>query len=289
MGDSTVERVEGLRGAATLVVVMFAVRRAAAQVYAEANHPSWFDEENARGNEQAARENAHAERHGEDFQIVQGSLDEAPGKSQVLRDAAEETQEVALIIRTRAGQLAAKMALGTAETTLEISFVSDGDEDHLTDANLVEQDRALLNPSTMAVQTVDAPGAQAKVAETEFTRVAAVAQRALREAAAAGTALDDQRATDHAIRRSWQRSATPHHRRAGLRARRTEAPTGSGGFGSYGMRLHPVCNFGRLHSGDDFGPSCDTPIFATAAGIVTYAGHQPEATGIRSRFSMVAG
>ena len=43
-------------------------------------------------------------------------------------------------------------------------------------------------------------------------------------------------------------------------------------YQAYGYRLHPVYLDYRLHAGADFSSSCGTPIFATAAGTVTYAG-----------------
>ncbi|MFT2711993.1 peptidoglycan DD-metalloendopeptidase family protein [Clavibacter sp. Sh2036] len=45
-----------------------------------------------------------------------------------------------------------------------------------------------------------------------------------------------------------------------------------GSYQSYGMRLHPIAKVWRLHAGDDFGAGCGTPIYATAAGTVQFAG-----------------
>ncbi|OUD86442.1 AmiB activator [Clavibacter michiganensis subsp. michiganensis] len=45
-----------------------------------------------------------------------------------------------------------------------------------------------------------------------------------------------------------------------------------GSYQSYGMRLHPILGYWRLHAGDDFGAGCGTPIYATAAGTVQFAG-----------------
>lgn len=38
---------------------------------------------------------------------------------------------------------------------------------------------------------------------------------------------------------------------------------------SYGMRLHPVLGYRKLHDGTDFGAACGTPIRAAASGVVT--------------------
>ncbi|PPF54279.1 peptidase M23 [Clavibacter michiganensis] len=45
-----------------------------------------------------------------------------------------------------------------------------------------------------------------------------------------------------------------------------------GSYQSYGMRLHPILGYWRLHAGDDFGAGCGTPIYATASGTVQFAG-----------------
>nr|WP_295658691.1 M23 family metallopeptidase [Polymorphobacter sp.] len=41
---------------------------------------------------------------------------------------------------------------------------------------------------------------------------------------------------------------------------------------AFGMRLHPILGFSRLHQGTDFGAAMGSPIMAAAAGKVTFAG-----------------
>ena len=58
---------------------------------------------------------------------------------------------------------------------------------------------------------------------------------------------------------------------------KTSTSTGSGFMfpvaaritSSYGMRLHPVLGYWKLHDGTDFGASCGTPIRAAASGVVS--------------------
>jgi len=40
----------------------------------------------------------------------------------------------------------------------------------------------------------------------------------------------------------------------------------------FGLRLHPILGYSRLHQGTDFGAASGTPIMAAAAGTVTFAG-----------------
>jgi murein DD-endopeptidase MepM/ murein hydrolase activator NlpD len=41
---------------------------------------------------------------------------------------------------------------------------------------------------------------------------------------------------------------------------------------SYGQRFHPILGYARMHAGVDFGARWGSPIVATAAGVVTFAG-----------------
>ncbi|BDZ48278.1 metalloendopeptidase [Frondihabitans sucicola] len=43
-------------------------------------------------------------------------------------------------------------------------------------------------------------------------------------------------------------------------------------YQAYGYRMHPVYHTYKLHAGADFSAGCGTPIYATSAGTVTYAG-----------------
>ncbi|MFC3175111.1 M23 family metallopeptidase [Novosphingobium bradum] len=41
----------------------------------------------------------------------------------------------------------------------------------------------------------------------------------------------------------------------------------------YGQRFHPILGYARMHAGVDFGAAWGSPIVATAAGVVSFAGH----------------
>jgi len=48
-------------------------------------------------------------------------------------------------------------------------------------------------------------------------------------------------------------------------------PTGGGFDGRYGMRLHPILGYHKLHNGDDIGGACGQPIWAAHDGEVIKA------------------
>ena len=41
----------------------------------------------------------------------------------------------------------------------------------------------------------------------------------------------------------------------------------------YGQRFHPILGYARMHAGVDFGAAWGSPIIATAAGVVSFAGY----------------
>jgi len=43
-------------------------------------------------------------------------------------------------------------------------------------------------------------------------------------------------------------------------------------YQAFGMRIHPVLGYPKLHAGADFGASCGNAIYAATSGTVTYAG-----------------
>ncbi len=58
----------------------------------------------------------------------------------------------------------------------------------------------------------------------------------------------------------------------------------AGSIGSpWGMRLHPILHYTRLHAGVDMGGSCDQPIWAAADGTVTEAGYSGGGGGNQTR------
>lgn len=43
---------------------------------------------------------------------------------------------------------------------------------------------------------------------------------------------------------------------------------------SYGMRVHPILRFARMHGGDDYGAPYGSPVYAVSDGVISYAGRK---------------
>jgi murein DD-endopeptidase MepM/ murein hydrolase activator NlpD len=88
--------------------------------------------------------------------------------------------------------------------------------------------------------------------------------------------LENERASlERRLRALALARARQHH----TTVHRTVAPATSGGYlafpangpitSPYGMRLHPILHYWKLHDGTDFGIPCGTPVYAAAPGRIT--------------------
>lgn len=50
-------------------------------------------------------------------------------------------------------------------------------------------------------------------------------------------------------------------------------PTEGGVSSGFGMRMHPILRYSRLHNGADIGGDCGNPVYAAQSGTVTKAGY----------------
>lgn len=130
----------------------------------------------------------------------------------------------------------------------------------------------------------------ARLAEAQVVHLAAVQNRQMaaltRRVNAEKRRVDElQAASDRlaavlAARAKARRDASS--RRSSQRNTGSQVPTRSSGAlmfpvnapisSEYGMRLHPILNYSRLHSGMDFAGGCGAPVYAASAGEVVQAG-----------------
>ncbi|MGJ3509808.1 peptidoglycan DD-metalloendopeptidase family protein [Enemella sp. A6] len=104
--------------------------------------------------------------------------------------------------------------------------------------------------------------AAAKAREAEARRKAAASKAPVRRAAAAPSRTTTRSAASRPAARSSSSSSSGG---GGGLVRPVSGPITS----PFGMRLHPVLGYWKLHDGMDYGAACGTPIRAAAAGRVT--------------------
>jgi murein DD-endopeptidase MepM/ murein hydrolase activator NlpD len=128
-------------------------------------------------------------------------------------------------------------------------------------AAVAEQEtRSIELEAQLAVLKQETDTAEQGYAEAEAARAKAVAEAAAqaasaRAAAAAAAAVPSAPATSAVSPSGWTMPITSYS-----------------SYQAYGMRIHPVLRYPKLHAGADFGASCGNAIFAATAGTVTYAG-----------------
>ena len=266
-----------------------------------------------------------AETRGTEFQVAQDNLDAATGKTQNLLDETRKAQVEATALQRAAGRLAAERAITTSENTPWELFFSGSESTDLLDqlaltSKVAEHNQSLYTRATIAAKTASALASQAELAQNELDRLSEHAQAALDEATAAqeaaSTALVTQQANEaqlsaqlatlqdarisieegYAIGEQKRQAAAAAAQDGGGPFPGTSGAVSSSGwtnpildyrgYQGYGMRLHPVYKDWRLHAGDDYGASCGTPIYAAAAGTVTFAG---PAGGYGNQISIIHG
>ena len=94
---------------------------------------------------------------------------------------------------------------------------------------------------------------------------------------------------DQAKHREWLATSVPPTTRPSNDRAPSNAPPSSSGWVSplpylnvtspFGMRVHPVLGYARMHNGVDFGAAQGTPIYASRSGRVTVASYQAGGAG----------
>lgn len=122
-----------------------------------------------------------------------------------------------------------------------------------------QETRSIELEAQLAVLKQETATAEQGYAEAEAARAKAAAEVAARAAAArAASAATPAPAapTSSAVSPSgWTMPITAYS-----------------SYQAYGMRIHPVLGYPKLHAGADFGASCGNAIYAATSGTVTYAG-----------------
>ncbi len=129
---------------------------------------------------------------------------------------------------------------------------------------------ATLRDDRLGIEQGYQAGVRARAAAAAAAAKAAAEARARQQAAAAAAAASRPTASTPAP----AAPATGSTRPSGSSATSgwTRPITAYTFYQAYGYRIHPVYGDYRLHAGADFSAPCGTPLYATAAGTVTYAG-----------------
>lgn len=188
--------------------------------------------------------------------------------AQAAADAAED--EAAAARAAAAAQLQASQAAAQAAADLRtqvarlVAETRDAEQTAASQLASEEQRQAALAQESAAVeQRIQARIAAEKKAAAERAAAAkAAAEKAAREAAARTQAASSTTKT------SPPAAAAPAQASASS-STSFMYPVPARITSQYGMRLHPVLGYWKLHDGTDFGAACGTPIRAAASGTVS--------------------
>jgi len=192
------------------------------------------------------------------------ALEDAQAAADAARDTADAARQAA------AEQLRARQAAADEAAALRTEV-----------ARLVEEAAAAQQAAQgqLAAEEARQAALQQEAASVEArlqARIAA-AKKAAAEKAAREKAARDAAAKAAAEKAAAAKKAATTSRSTGTVSRPAVAvptsrflmPVGARITSRYGMRLHPVLGYWKLHDGTDFGASCDTPIRAAEDGVVS--------------------
>ena len=200
------------------------------------------------------------------------ALEDAQAAADAARDSADAARQVAaeqLRARQAAADEAAALRTEVARLVEEAAAAQQAAQGQLA---AEEARQAALQQEAASVEArIQARIAAAKKAAAEkAAREKAAREKAARDAAAKAAA-DKAAAAEAAAAKAAANTSRSTVSRPAVAApsSRFLMPVGARITSRYGMRLHPVLGYWKLHDGTDFGASCGTPIRAAEDGVVS--------------------
>lgn len=251
----------------------------------------------------AAEAEMEAARLGEIYYEALMELDEATFRQQQLQSEADTAQTLSEESRLKAGQFIAELSrVGGADLSATL-FVSGNDASALLSrigyaAKIAEQTDGIYARALADQNAAQSLSDQAEVARQIREDLQVVAEAAFEQANAA--ALRAYNAVEAQFQNSARleaqlevlmekREATEADYQKGVIARAQAEIAGmidpgqisaagwarpTGGYISshFGIRIHPIYGFGRMHTGIDLATPCGRPVYAARSGRVSYSG-----------------
>ncbi|CAL8967289.1 hypothetical protein TESS_TESS_00019 [Tessaracoccus sp. O5.2] len=197
------------------------------------------------------------------------ALEDAQAAADAARDTADAARQAAAEqLRARQAAVDEAAALRT-EVALLVEEAAAAQQAAQGQLAAEEARQAALQQEAASVEArIQARIAAAKKAAAEkAAREKAAREKAARDAAAKAPA--DKAAAAKAAASTSRSTSTVSRPAVAAPTSRFLMPVGARITSRYGMRLHPVLGYWKLHDGTDFGASCGTPIRAAEDGVVS--------------------
>ena len=196
------------------------------------------------------------------------ALEDAQAAADAARDTANAAREAA------AEQLRAREAAADEAAALRTEVARLVEE--AAAAQQAAQGQLAAEEARQAALQQEAASVEARIQARIAAAKKAAAEKAAREKAAREKAARDAAAKAAADKAAAAKAATTSRSTGTVSRPAVAAPTsrflmpvGARITSRYGMRLHPVLGYWKLHDGTDFGASCGTPIRAAEDGVVS--------------------
>lgn len=192
------------------------------------------------------------------------ALEDAQAAADAARDTADAARQAA------AEQLRARQAAADEAAALRTEVARLVEE--AAAAQQAAQGQLAAEEARQAALQQEAASVEARIQSRIAAAKKAAAEKAAREKAArdaAAKAAADKAAAAKAAASTSRSTSTVSRPAVAAPTSRFLMPVGARITSRYGMRLHPVLGYWKLHDGTDFGASCGTPIRAAEDGVVS--------------------